>query len=819
MSFSTSEEIYYRIKTDPNLIPAKCIITYHDSISDKYVDIPHQKWVPIKNGGDIPFHRVYFIKYDGTIIWDRNKKLCTINNIIEKQIRKLNELFTVCSFNIMSDIYKKNITDINKRKNDLLAFIFNYDIICLQEVTFLDELKNHNDYDIAYTSLSENNLCILSRATILNVQTIKLSNRKEILVVDVTDNNNNIIKIYNVHLTSNSQANASVKRQIQLDVLNNHIEPNCIVAGDFNINDKIIPISNDMVDVGIQLNNLEPTHCPTTNKFAQIFSKDGIDKRYDRIYYYSKFLQPQNLVIDKVILSDHYPIICTFKLNEQILIEPTLDKVNVPKLCAIIPFEHWNIINEFRSKYDPTFDDWMPHISILKHTILKTNIDINKICIKHLPITLHIAKFNYLDHISTSTLCLDFDDDSKNKLHKLYLEICNELNIRSEQFNPHITLGKFRDNDKSFIKKSVPINNIIIDKLQIVSKEEYNAVQQIFGNSSDDIMNIINHITRMFPHNEIKIGGSAIFSLKTCHDIDLVIIGNNTANEFFNYAVKLFKTCGEFVNVELISNDHTNYIKLDSIIKHFDIHYCQKNSNDIKSINALSVYAASQKVLMLMDLMKDQFIENLEMIKKLARESHVYGQMYGYLSGLSIAVLVAITMLKFKNNTNFINNFCDYWSSYDYSKPISINEHSIKDEPIRNMVIVCPVAPYNNLCRTMTKSTFLKIKDCFSHNFSNNNYVNYVSTSIIIRSDDNKMINNYINWFNTIYTKIVLWLEKITDKFVVPNDSWIMNNGKIYKYEAAFVFRYNEILKYYEPFQKLLTKSYELFKQLEIIID
>jgi hypothetical protein len=43
----TSEEIYNRIMSDPNLNKNLFVIVYKDVVKQKYIDIPVVKWLPV----------------------------------------------------------------------------------------------------------------------------------------------------------------------------------------------------------------------------------------------------------------------------------------------------------------------------------------------------------------------------------------------------------------------------------------------------------------------------------------------------------------------------------------------------------------------------------------------------------------------------------------------------------------------------------------------------------------------------------------------------------------------------------------------------
>jgi hypothetical protein len=64
-------------------------------------------------GGDIPYHRIDYIKFNEKIIWNRIEKICLIEEcIIDTTYDILPDIFKITTFNVLSDQYEKNITNI-----------------------------------------------------------------------------------------------------------------------------------------------------------------------------------------------------------------------------------------------------------------------------------------------------------------------------------------------------------------------------------------------------------------------------------------------------------------------------------------------------------------------------------------------------------------------------------------------------------------------------------------------------------------------------------------------------------------------------------
>ena len=90
----------------------------------------------LPSGSDVPWHRVYTFKRGDEVIWDRRERKFDIRPILRGQAY-LPAIFKVATYNVLSDVYLKKVTDLSKRKDGILKYIelSDADIICLQEVT------------------------------------------------------------------------------------------------------------------------------------------------------------------------------------------------------------------------------------------------------------------------------------------------------------------------------------------------------------------------------------------------------------------------------------------------------------------------------------------------------------------------------------------------------------------------------------------------------------------------------------------------------------------------------------------------------------
>lgn len=504
--FPTSEEIYYRFKTDATFNQAKVLITYLDSLKKRFIDLPLCQWKSIKDGGDIPWHRVYYIKYDSKIVWNRDTKTSSIQELAEQLSAEksfleieITESLRLMTWNVLSDIYEKHITNMQLRQDAIFDYIeaSNCDIICLQEVTneFFTALTSrfHGNYQLAKTDLKTNNLAILSKIPFSSFDLVTLNTNKQILCVHFAK----LMTISVVHLTSNYQSdkrggggsgNVITKRNLQLSQLIHHLSglqsidssaPDCsVIIGDFNTGDNI-DLLTDATYREVALP--EYTYNPETNRFARLMSLTQRLEKYDRCFYHNnsshETLSIQSCTVDtENKLSDHYPVLISMKYrgddhkssHDTTVAEKkrVLSTPNKFSLSIVIPIKYWKQITTMSHRYEMNWKKWMPHVHLFfpfldlltaeEKELIQTIVSQKKYI--QIPSgMLKVAKLRYFTHQRGSdnasyTVYAEFTEENQVLLKQLQQEIADALHIQvfspdadgsenNADYHPHMTIA------------------------------------------------------------------------------------------------------------------------------------------------------------------------------------------------------------------------------------------------------------------------------------------------------------------------------------------------------------------------------------------
>jgi endonuclease/exonuclease/phosphatase family metal-dependent hydrolase len=800
----TSENVYYRILSDKQLNPCNFKITYYDSIKDKYIDVAVLQWKPIKNGGDIPWTRVYFIKFKNEIIWDRNNRVYDIDGCVEKDDYMPFD-FKIMSFNVLSDIYDKKITDMTKRKDKLIEFIdeTNCDVVCLQEITdeFHDDLKKYfdNKYFINITDAKVNNIVILSKINPVGCDIISLDNNSNKKAINVTIKMNDIINIniVGIHLTSDTHKNSKsvriqqiskIKKKLNLDNDNNP----CIILGDTNEIDGIEQLS-EFVDSN---NSVKITYNPQENYFAKKFSSKGFGCRYDRIYHH-KLSCDNFLVIENNELSDHYPVIGDYHLIN----ECTTDEINCSSskiietsyktsLCVIPPH---NIQQELPN-YNP---NWMPHINIFWGFIPESKFNeyyvlLNKIKID--PFNLVLNEIDTFEHDENITVYLKPSKESIEKLREIHSKYSSIFPLKdTSEFNPHLSIDSVNKN--SFNKNNYNYNvSFNVDSLFMTSREKTEKVliKKIinFNKKEIDIDNKINEIIYFLESFgcSVKICGSRMLKLKQIgddiSDLDLLCIGEIDRSDFYNKLMTPMLQCGLFYKYEIIKNNNIYSIKLFSSYMSVDLQYVNNNNkSDRYYMTSYNMYGQMNYAITIINDKLELFKECLMWLKLLLKFNKIYGQMYGYLSGMSILILT-IFIIK-KHNINNLDEFIKKLGEIEFDDIISLSHTTYNKKTKSDELIIIQelTRPYENTVRNITKSTKAILLDIFK-----NHKLTIILPHIInfyFKSCDEasrEYFEELNNFMSAMITKFVIRIEKNTNSIVKPHDKWYLsdNNENLY---------------------------------------
>ncbi|WP_339375947.1 poly(A) polymerase [Calothrix sp. NIES-2098] len=340
---ATSSEVYHRIIWDVRLDSSAFVVGYQERLSSTGMrEKPLAQWA---TDGDIPWHRIRYIRCGDVVVWDREQhldlistgelptaawKTQTTENVEEKVVKILDstaifnprpvykydsqgwqpdlqpiaafnvESLTIVSFNVLCDLYEQDKIETEKRLPVIVEQLrqCNADIIAIQEATpalvelLLSQTWVRNYYisesNTAETVRPYGNL-LLSRLPFTLVEH-QFSGHKRVLVGSC-EINAQLLHIAVVHLTSDYAQNALEKRQHQLATIIAYLQQlpgNSLIAGDFNTRgneQEEILTDAEFVDIWQQLHPDAAgyTFDPQHNSLAALMSLKGIPVRLDRI--------------------------------------------------------------------------------------------------------------------------------------------------------------------------------------------------------------------------------------------------------------------------------------------------------------------------------------------------------------------------------------------------------------------------------------------------------------------------------------------------------------------------------------------------------
>lgn len=285
------------------------------------------------------------------------KAVGSVNNLTLSNI-------SVVTFNVLFDIFGNHITYVSEREEGIYKILkgTNADIIGLQEVTprFLAQLLEldwvqENYYISCHTDeispLTPYGQLFLSKFP-FTIQHVPFTKHKRIAIAQLLVNNNPLFLI-NLHMPSyykNEEETLKLKK-LMVSTIDRLVErnknANAYIFGDFNFNDEEEEsriISKGLIDSWTSLYPNEEgfTFDTYINTIAQMLTKRGYSKRYDRIYYHeSSTLVPSNVsiignkgwdIVDsngekvKIFASDHFGLLgnLTFITQESEVSSPNV---------------------------------------------------------------------------------------------------------------------------------------------------------------------------------------------------------------------------------------------------------------------------------------------------------------------------------------------------------------------------------------------------------------------------------------------------------------------------------------------------------------
>ncbi|MFP2896216.1 poly(A) polymerase [Corallococcus sp. 4LFB] len=342
--FTTSREVYHRIRWDPRLDAREFAVGY-DAHRGAMEEMPFEAFVP---DGEIPWHRVWYFKRGPQVVWDRKERIDLLSHARPEEeepapppllavpgftplpawrydarsgswtersgepghaVPKPASL-TVATFNVLFDLYDAELLATERRTPAALTLLreTDTDVIALQEVTpsFLRALlaehwvREHywmSDGPGAHT-VERYGQVLLSRVPFASVWQRVFSRDKRIITAELRLAEGPLW-VATPHLTSNRDPSGASARAVQIEALlewaralgatGDQAAPDLMLAGDFNFGDGAPEAEAfsraGFVDAWSALRPSEAgeTFNPRLNTLAALTTVSGRLQRLDRV--------------------------------------------------------------------------------------------------------------------------------------------------------------------------------------------------------------------------------------------------------------------------------------------------------------------------------------------------------------------------------------------------------------------------------------------------------------------------------------------------------------------------------------------------------
>ncbi|MCP3097484.1 RNA repair domain-containing protein [Myxococcus sp. K15C18031901] len=295
--FTTSREVYHRIRWDPRLDAREFVIGY-DTHGETLEEMPFEAFVP---DGEIPWHRVWYFKRGRQKVWDRKERLDLLSQPRPTEtepsppvstparpgplpagfsalpahrfdaglgewvgtpatasVTAAPSALTVATFNVLFDLYDAELLATERRTPAALALLAEQDadVIALQEVTppFLRALlaepwvreRYHVSEGPSADTVTPYGQVLLSKWPFAALSQRVFSRDKRLIAGQLAFEGGPLW-VATPHLTSNRDPSGSAARTAQVQAIiewaqavGTHQEqgaPDLVLAGDFNLSD------------------------------------------------------------------------------------------------------------------------------------------------------------------------------------------------------------------------------------------------------------------------------------------------------------------------------------------------------------------------------------------------------------------------------------------------------------------------------------------------------------------------------------------------------------------------------------------------------
>ncbi|MFI5910764.1 RNA repair domain-containing protein [Dactylosporangium sp. NPDC051541] len=425
------QDVVSRIRYDAALDAARFTVGYED----RGAGTRETPLLVFVSGGDVPWHRVRYVKAGTTTVWDRQARVDlvfgpgaadlaaltaaaaapavkppkrSVSSFAAAECLRFDggwapagppapvhvDALQVATFNVLSDAYDRDLTYPERRIPACVELLegLGADVVALHEVThdlwtaLLAApwiragycVSAGPDEDIGYGTT------LLSRWP-LTLEVQRLSAYKR-LVLGLLPVNGSTVGFVAAHLTSDHTEGAEQRREHQLRVIDERLTRGdldaAVVLTDLNAGDDAAPAVPGYVDAwrAVHPHDAGFTFDPAVNPLAAIGSRTGRAARLDRILVRGpltpvvaeRFADRPFAADPPRYASDHFGVTALLQPAQE-----TVDAAPVHTSALVIrPPQHtWPSIQAVRAAHDPAYRRWMPHINLIYGFVPEASFD------------------------------------------------------------------------------------------------------------------------------------------------------------------------------------------------------------------------------------------------------------------------------------------------------------------------------------------------------------------------------------------------------------------------------------------------------------
>jgi poly(A) polymerase len=451
----TSREVYFQLRYDPRFDPRHYVVGYEARREDA-AEKPLVEFVP---DGEIPWHRVLYLRDASHRVWDRATRLDalvppavakSLPHVPAGSVRALEALpgpplpagtpLRVITWNVLSDRFDSLGLRSRERVPLILTALrsFDADIVVLQEVfaPVWAAIRADSVLSQRYTLPAEApgvpGVVILSRFGVRARWVVDFSPHKRLVVADIGP-----WRVVGCHFTSDHSLTATEARAKEwaaaLALVGAHTGP-ALIAGD--LNDEA-PALVDFVS-----HSTAPTFEPSHNALAALGSTSARDRQLDHVLARGAAIACERVTFSGELLpSDHWAVSAT--------VTPEASGAFDPKtaLVLLLPEAAWHYVQPCRLAHDRHATRWPPHIT-LKHPFAAPEqlsavlAQITATARQLQPFAIRFEQLSHFSHCHTTTHWAVPQCDPPNALAQLQGAIDAAWGEGRGALTPHLTLGQ-----------------------------------------------------------------------------------------------------------------------------------------------------------------------------------------------------------------------------------------------------------------------------------------------------------------------------------------------------------------------------------------